>query len=101
MLHWLERRPIRPRARGKSWNLKRAKGNRSIVDRQAHRAMARMVEIRMRGEEALLFGGTGALAGEAIDVMVSVALNVGESDHACQRDAILHRESFMHRQVLT
>src|SRR5437660_1842759 len=99
-LRGLERRPIRLRARGKSGNLKRAKGNRSIVDRQAHRAVARMVEIRMRGEEALLFGGTRALAGEAIDVMVPVALDVGESEHACQRQVLLHRESRLHRQVL-
>src|SRR6202163_5109713 len=61
--------------------------------------MARMVEIRMRGEEALLFGGTGALAGEAIDVMVPVALDVGESEHACQCEVLLHCESRLHRQV--
>src|SRR5437588_12229197 len=59
-----------------------------------------MVEIRMRGEEALLFGGIRPLAGETIGVMVSVALDVGESEHACQRKVLLHGESRLHRQVL-
>ena len=47
----------------------------------------------------MLFGGTGALAGEAIDVMVPVALDVAESEHTCQCEVLLHRESRLHRQV--
>src|SRR5450759_4976636 len=96
MLHWLERRPSRLRARGKSRNRERAQGNRPIADRQAHRAVARLVQIRMHGEKALLFCGIRALADEAVDVMMPVALDVGKTEHACQCKVLLHRESRLH-----
>src|SRR6266446_3328569 len=56
-----ERCPIWLRARSKSGYVERAQGNRSIADRKAHRAVGHLVQIRMRGEEALLFGGIRAL----------------------------------------
>ena len=85
MLDGLERRPIRLRARCESRHLERAQGDRSVTDRQAHRAVSRLVQIRVRGEEALLFGGPRALAGEAIDVVMPVALDVGKPEQARQR----------------
>src|SRR4030081_3171775 len=71
----------------------------TTLDRQADVVAAGFIEAGLCDEEGLPLRAAGVLAGEAIDIMMAVALDVGEAEQADQRQILLHRESCLGGEI--
>src|SRR6476646_10515693 len=81
--------PVGLGLRGEAGRGQRAQVDHSVAYRQADIAAVVAVKDWMRGEERLLLGCAGALPGEAIDVVVTIALDMREAEQADQRQILL------------
>ena len=59
---------------------------------------ASRVEIGMRGRESLRFGGRRIA--KAVDIVMAVALGMGDADEGAEREILLHGEARLAGQVL-
>ena len=67
------------------------------MNRQPDAVAVASVEIGMRRKKGLcLHGGR---VGKAIDIMVAVALGMGDADQCAKREVLLHREPGLTGQV--
>ena len=58
------------------------------MDREANFAAGADVEIGMRGEKRLRLGGRRVA--KAVDIMMTVALGMGDADQRAEREILLH-----------
>src|SRR4029079_19813997 len=58
-------------------------------------------EVRMRRKEGALLGRARALAGEPVDVVVTVALDMREAEQTDERQVLLHGKPSLRGQVLS
>src|SRR5439155_25093227 len=72
----------------------------AIADCDLHCAAAALVEIGMRSQKSLLLGFARALAAEAVDVMMAVALDVCDPEQTDERQVLLKRESRWGGEIL-
>src|SRR5438094_6630615 len=85
-------------ARCKAWRRQRSRQEIAAVYRQPDAVAVASVEIGMRREKGLcLHGGR---VGKAIDIMVAVALGMGDADQCAKREVLLHAEAGLTGQVL-
>src|SRR6476469_3505064 len=75
-----QRGPVGLGARAEARLVARAQSYDSIAYRQTDIAPVVAVEVRMRSEEGLLLGRAGPLAREAVDVVMTIALDMRESE---------------------
>ena len=68
------------------------------MDRQPDFVAVVEVEVRMIGEKRLRLGGRRIA--EPVDIMVAVALGVGDADQRTERQILLHAEAGLTGQVL-
>src|SRR6266700_1357183 len=88
----IERSPVGVHARRVARSVERGEPQLALADGNAHRAAAACVEVGMRREKSLLLGFARALAGEAVHVMMAVALDVRYPEKADERQILLQRE---------
>ena len=68
------------------------------MDREPDLVAVADIEIGMAGEKRLRFGGRRIA--KAIDIMVAVALGMGDADQRAEREILLHGQSRLAGQVL-
>ncbi len=68
------------------------------MDREADFVAVADIEIGMRGEKRFRLG-RGRL-GKSVDIMVAVALGMGDADQRAERQILLHAEPGLTGQVL-
>ena len=68
------------------------------MDREADLVAVADIEIGMAGEKGFRFGG-GRVA-KAVDIMMAVALGMGDADQRAKRQILLHAEAGLAGQVL-
>src|SRR5260370_19689374 len=85
-------------ARGKTGRCQRSRQEIAVVNGEADLIAVAGVEIGMRVEECLRFG-RGRL-GKSVDIMMAVALGVGDADQRAERKVLLHAKARLAGQVL-
>src|SRR6266699_2221364 len=83
---------------GKTRRCQRSRHEVAVVNRQPDIVAVADVEIGMSGEKRLRLG-SGRVA-KAIDIMVAVALGMGDADQCAKREVLLHGETGLTGQVL-
>src|SRR5579863_9953251 len=68
------------------------------MDRQPDRVAAAFVEIGVRGEKRL--GLPSRRVAKTVDIMMAIALGVGDADQGTEREILLHTKSGLTGQVL-
>src|SRR5258707_49663 len=93
-----QRRPVRMHTACKTRRGQRSRQEIAVMDGQPYAVAVADVEIGMGREKGQRLGG-GRLA-EAIDIMVAVALGVGDADQGAERKVLLHAKAGLTGQVL-
>ena len=68
------------------------------MDREPDLVAVAGIEIGMRCEKRLRFGGRRVA--KAVDIMVAVTLGMGDADQRAEREILLHRQSRLAGQIL-
>ena len=68
------------------------------MDREPDLIAVADIEIGMRGEKRLRFGDR--CIAKAVDIMMAVALGMGDADQRAEREILLHGQSRLAGQVL-
>src|SRR5260221_7748538 len=98
LLERRQRRPHRMHAAGKTRRCQRSRQEIAVMDRQPNDVSVVVIEIGMRSEKGLRLGN-GRIA-EAIDIMMAVALGMGDADQCAEREVLLYPEAGLTGQVL-
>src|SRR5713226_1056722 len=85
-------------AGGKAWRRQRSRQQIAVLDRQPDIVSVVTIEIGMRCEVSPRLGG-GRL-GKTVDIVMAVALGMGDADQRTQREILLHAEAGLTGQVL-
>src|SRR3978361_2025733 len=93
-----QRRPLRMSAGGKARRRQRSRQEIAVVDRQPDAVSVADVEVGMRGQERLRLGGRRVA--KSVDIMVAVALGMGDADQGAECEVLLHAEAGLAGQVL-
>src|ERR1700737_3712355 len=94
-----EGRPIGVRVGGEAHVRERADGKPSVADLYPPRAPTVLVEVGVCGEKVVLLALRQR--GHAVDVMMAVALDMGEPEQVDQGEILLHRQSGLGGEILT
>src|ERR1043166_1994219 len=86
------------RARSEARPCQRSRQQVALVNRQFYRVAIADVEIGMRREERcrLLIGGIR----KALDIVMAVALGVGDADQRAEREILLHGKAGLTGEIL-
>ena len=68
------------------------------MDREPDLVAVADIEIGMRREKRLRFGGRRIA--KTVDIMVAVALGMGDADQRAEREILLHRKARLAGQIL-
>src|SRR5258706_13056337 len=84
--------------RGKAGRRQRSRQEIAVMYRQPYAVAVARVEVGMRREKGLrLHGGR---VGKTIDIVVTVALGMGDADQCAKREVLLYAEAGLTGQVL-
>ena len=86
------------RGRGEARCRQRSRQEIAVVDREPDLAAVADIEIGMAGEKRLRLGGRRIA--KTVDIMMAVALGMGDADQRAEREILLHRQSRLAGQVL-
>ena len=96
--HQRRRRQIGDDRAAEARALERAQLQPAVADEEAHAPVVLVIEVGVRLQERQALALRPA--GEAVDEVVAVALDVGQAEQRDQRQVLLHRKAGLRRQVL-
>src|ERR1700744_1657036 len=85
-------------AGGESRRRQRSRQQIAVMYRQPDQVSVAGIEIGMRREKCVRLGGWRL--GETVDIMVTIALGMGEPDQRAKRQVLLYAEASLAGQVL-